>query len=286
MALCCWMKTAEVELANPAAQTYLSLLTNTTAGDPIKSLAGKPIRTVLHPRQRGLCGMNLPWPIRKKIFEVASNPFDTEHGGWVLVLRDMTEARKQQQYSQAQERLAMIGQMAAGIAHDFNNIMTIIILYTQMGLKTDDLPENGRQRLGTVLAQSKLAANLISQILDFSRQSEMQRRPVQMLPFMKELSKLLRRTLPENIDLRFNFDEGNYIVNADLTRLQQMVMNLVVNARDAMPDGGPLHLELSQFEIAAGDPIPLPDMETGSWIKLQIIDEGSGIPPREPQPHF
>lgn len=268
-----------VELANPAAQTYLSLLTNTTAGDPIKSLAGKPIRTVLHPPPEGALWHELTLAHPQKIFEVASNPFDTEHGGWVLVLRDMTEARKQQQYSQAQERLAMIGQMAAGIAHDFNNIMTIIILYTQMGLKTDDLPENGRQRLGTVLAQSKLAANLISQILDFSRQSEMQRRPVQMLPFMKELSKLLRRTLPENIDLRFNFDEGNYIVNADLTRLQQMVMNLVVNARDAMPDGGPLHLELSQFEIAAGDPIPLPDMETGSWIKLQIIDEGSGIPP-------
>ncbi len=178
---------------------------------------------------------------------------------------------------QAQERLAMVGQMAAGIAHDFNNIMTVIILYTQMLLKSPELPEDLIRRLNTIFDQSKLAANLISQILDFSRQSDMKRRPVHLLPFLKELTKMLKRTLPENINIRLDFDEGDYIINADLTRMQQVVMNLVVNARDAMPKGGDLRLDLAQLVLERDAPKPLPDMDAGEWIRLQVIDTGMGI---------
>lgn len=269
-----------VELANPAAQSYLPLLTNTHPGAPIKSLAGVPIKKVLQPPPEGALWHELSLQRPQKTFEVVGKSIETEGGGQVLVVRDVSEARKQQQYLQAQERLAMIGQMAAGIAHDFNNIMTIIILYAQMMLKTPQLAPEVAHRLQTVLEQSKLAANLIAQILDFSRQSDMKRRPVQMLPFLKELNKLLKRTLPENINLRFNFDEGDYVVYADLTRLQQMVMNLVVNARDAMPNGGLLLLELSQIEIGELAARPLPDMEVGDWIELQVIDTGTGIEPQ------
>jgi two-component system, cell cycle sensor histidine kinase and response regulator CckA len=270
-------KNGRVELANPAAQSYLPLLANTSPGAPIKSLAGVPIKKVLQPPPEGALWHELSLQKSQKMFEVVGKSIETESGGWVLVVRDVSEARKQQQYLQAQERLAMIGQMAAGIAHDFNNIMTIIILYVQLMLKAPELAPDVAHRLQTVLEQSKLAANLIAQILDFSRQSDMKRRPVQMLPFLKELSKLLKRTLPENINLRFNFDEGEYVVYADLTRLQQMVMNLVVNARDAMPDGGLLSMELSQIKIAEESALPLPDMTTGDWIELRVIDNGMGI---------
>jgi len=99
-----------------------------------------------------------------------------------------------------------------------------------------------------------------------------------MLPFLKELTKMLKRTLPENIDIRLDFDEGDYIINADLTRMQQVVMNLVVNARDAMPKGGDLCLDLAQFKVKDGDTKPLLDMPAGEWIRLQVIDTGMGIP--------
>lgn len=266
----------QVELANPAARTYLPILTNTPNDEPIQFLAGQPIRNIVQPPPDGALWHEVVVSQPQMTFEVVAQPIAA--GGWVLVVRDITESRKQQQYVQAQERLAMIGQMAAGIAHDFNNIMTVIILYTQMLLKAPDLSEDVAYRLHTVFDQSKLAANLISQILDFSRQSDVQRRPVHMLPFLKELAKMLKRTLPENIDIRLDFDEGDYIINADLTRMQQVVMNLVVNARDAMPDGGKLRLDLTQIEVD-DQTKPLPDMTIGKWICLKVIDAGTGISP-------
>ena len=265
----------QVELANPAALTYLPMLTNTPEGEPIKFLAGQSIRDIVQPPPDGALWHEVTLKRPQMTFETVAQPIEV--GGWVLVVRDITESRKQQQYVQAQERLAMVGQMAAGIAHDFNNIMTVIILYTQMLLKEPDLSEDIVRRLSTVFDQSKLAASLISQILDFSRQSDMRRRPVHMLPFLKELSKLLKRTLPENIDIRLDFDEGEYIINADLTRMQQVVMNLVVNARDAMPKGGELRLDLTQIMVDDGETRPLPNMGAGEWICLQVIDTGMGI---------
>ena len=265
----------QVEIANPAASSYLPLLTDTPEGEPLKFLAGQSIREIVKPPPDGALWHEISLNHPQMTFEAVAQSI--EAGGWVLVIRDITESRKQQQYVQAQERLAMVGQMAAGIAHDFNNIMTVIILYTQMLLKTPELPESLIGRLNTIFDQSKLAANLISQILDFSRQSDMKRRPVHMLPFLKELTKMLQRTLPENIEIRLDFDEGDYIINADLTRMQQVVMNLVVNARDAMPKGGELCLDLTQIQIDDQGAKPLPDMQEGDWICLKVIDSGMGI---------
>ncbi|PIE81316.1 MAG: hypothetical protein CSA11_04805 [Chloroflexi bacterium] len=265
-----------VELANSAAMTFLPTLTDAPENEPIKLFGGQPIRDIVMPPTDGSLWHEINLKQPPMIFEAAAQPI--EAGGWVLVIRDITESRKQQQYVQAQERLAMVGQMAAGIAHDFNNIMTVIILYTQMLLKAPDISETVFQRLNTVFDQSKLASNLISQILDFSRQSDMKRRQIYMLPFLKELTKMLQRTLPENIDIHLDFDEGDYIISADLTRMQQVVMNLVVNARDAMPKGGDLCLDLSQITINQGETPPVPDMAAGEWVKLKVIDAGTGIP--------
>jgi two-component system, cell cycle sensor histidine kinase and response regulator CckA len=265
----------QVELANPAASSYLPLLTDAAKDEPIKQLGGESIRDIVKPPPDGALWHEILLKDPQMTFEAVAQPIET--GGWVLVVRDITESRKQQQYVQAQERLAMVGQMAAGIAHDFNNIMTVIILYTQMVLKDPELPEGLIRRLNTIFDQSKLAANLISQILDFSRRSDMKRRSVHMLPFLKELTKMLKRTLPENINMRLDFDEGDYIISADLTRMQQVVMNLVMNARDAMPKGGDLYLDLAQIVVGEDGSKPVPDMEAGEWVRLQVIDAGTGI---------
>jgi two-component system, cell cycle sensor histidine kinase and response regulator CckA len=268
-----------VELANPAAQAHLKLLSVTPITAPLMMLGGRPVRELLQPPPAGALWHEISLQKPPRTFEAVAQPVETESGGWVLVLRDTSEARKQQQYVQAQERLAMVGQMAAGIAHDFNNIMTVIILYTQMVLKAPNLPPDLHKRLETIFQQSRLAANLISQILDFSRHADMQRRPIHLLPFLKEMTKLLRRTLPENIELRLDYDEGEYVINADITRMQQAVMNLVVNARDAMLSGGKLTLDLCVLEVAEGEKRPLPDMPSGSWVRLQVKDSGTGIAP-------
>ncbi|MCP4426448.1 MAG: PAS domain S-box protein [Chloroflexi bacterium] len=268
-----------IELANPAAQSYLESLGDAGMGEQLSRLAELPLSKLLEPLPDGILAHELTIPREGRIFEAAAQRLlgDTPAAGWVLILREVTEARKQQQYAEAQERLAMVGQLAAGIAHDFNNIMTVIILYAQTLLKMSDFASGDDPRMGIIFKQAKLAANLIAQILDFSRQSVMERRPVNMVYFLKELLKMLKRTLPENIKLDLVYDEAEYGVSADLTRLQQAVMNLAVNARDAMPDGGVLCMALDRLTLEPGDKPPLPGMELGDWVTLEVSDTGTGV---------
>ena len=111
------------------------------------------------------------------------------------VLRDVTELKKAQQQSIQQERLAAVGQLAAGIAHDFNNILNVIIARTQVIQFQPDTPDSIRERLDVIKEQGFRAANLIRQILDFSRQSIVERQPLSLVPFFKEVVKLLRATI-------------------------------------------------------------------------------------------
>lgn len=180
-----------------------------------------------------------------------------------------------------QERLAAVGQLAAGIAHDFNNILAVIVLYTQLLQRTATLSEVNKQRVETVVEQSKRATSLIQQILDFSRQSMIEKRPLSLATYLKELGKLLQRTLPETIQIQLEHaEEVPYTVNVDATSLQQLVMNLAVNARDAMPDGGALTIKLE--ELHNDTPIEtnaMVDLPTGHWVVMHVTDTGVGIEP-------
>jgi len=214
---------------------------------------------------------------------------EKDHTGWIThyqgVVTDVTEQREMQQQLEQQERLATVGQMAAGIAHDFNNILASIILSAELGLReTDTLPRN-KSRMETVRQQGRRAADLVQQILDFSRKAILSRKHINLVSFMQELQQLLERTLPESIHLHLTYGADDYVVNADPTRIQQAIMNLAVNARDAMPEGGKLHFDLSHFYLRPGDTAPFYDMEPGVWVQLMVNDTGAGIPP-EVLPHI
>jgi PAS domain S-box-containing protein len=198
---------------------------------------------------------------------------------FISIRRDVTEERAVQQQLQQQERLAAVGQLAAGIAHDFNNTMAVIVLYSDLLRQAANLNPRNRERLSTIYQQALHATRLTQQIVDFSRRSLMERIALNMKPFLKEMMKLWERTLPENIALHLSYDERDYIVNADPTRLQQVLMNLVVNARDAMPDGGRLCLALSHLALSPGQRPPFVGMEAGSWMCLDVANSGAGIPP-------
>ncbi len=225
-------------------------------------------------------------------FEVIARPLETgpTPGGWVLVIRDVTREREIQQRAQQRERLATVGQLAAGIAHDFNNIMATIVLYAQMLSQTEGLSPRSNEWLATINQQAMHATNLTQQILDFSRRAMLKRQPLNLLPLLKEQVKLLERTLPENIRVEMAVGPGEHTVNADVTRIQQMIMNLVLNSRDAMPEGGELHIALDRLLIKAGEPLPSQEMEPGEWIRIMVTDNGTGIPqdvlPRVFEPFF
>jgi len=170
-------------LSNPAAQTYLPVLTDVATGSALTHLAGRPMEELLRPPPKGLWHeLQVAGPPRRA-FEVVARPVaaGVEAEGWVLVVRDVTEEQNARQPAQQQERLAAIGRLVGGVAHDLNNLITTIILYAQMGLSKRDLPPELKQVFETILSESQQATQLMQQILDFSRrppvktQSEMRR---------------------------------------------------------------------------------------------------------------
>lgn len=195
------------------------------------------------------------------------------------LLAALAELQDTQKRMVQQERLAAVGQLAAGIAHDFNNILAVITLYAQLALKSPELSEALATRLRVILQQAKRAADLIQQIVDFSRRTMLERRPMDLLPFIKEQLKLLERTLPENIHVTLQAGRGEFIVNADPTRLQQTLFNLAVNARDAMPNGGELRIGLEYLVLRPREQASHPDLKPGTWVKLSVTDTGTGITP-------
>ena len=214
--------------------------------------------------------------------------------GTIAVYTDITERKRTEEALRRHERLAAIGQLAGGIAHDFNNLLTTIMLYAQMALKNPDLPPDLANSLKTIVSESRQATDLVQQILDFSRRSPIETHPVDLEPFIKEAFRVLQRTIPESISplLKVEVEEhavpptvAPLRVNADPTRIQQVLVNLVINARDAMPEGGKLVIGLSRVDIGPDEKPPVREMVPGKWVCLSVSDTGIGIP-LEVRPHI
>ncbi|MCP4536893.1 MAG: response regulator [Chloroflexi bacterium] len=195
--------------------------------------------------------------------------------------------REAQEKMMEQERLAIVGQMAAGIAHEFNNLLASITLNTQVSLHTPRLDPQTRELMEVVVQESNRAAGLVQQILDFGRQAMLRRETLDLLLLVQETIKLLERSLPENIEINLAFgsavsgvqDSEPYVLDADPARVQQTIVNLALNAQDAMPKGGELGIELQRLRVEQGTQAPVPEMQAGEWIQLTVRDTGTGIPP-------
>jgi len=269
--------------ANPTAEEELTVLAGADVGDVITRLGDRPLEELLtSPPTKGLWHeVEAETPSGRRTFEIIGQPVEKgsapEH--WVLVVSDVTREREIQTQLQRQERLAAVGQLAGGIAHDFNNIIATIVLYARMLEREESLSDRDRERVSVISQQAWHATRLIEQILDFSRQAVLERRPVDLLPLLKEQVKLLERTLPEHVEIELQYEQDEYTVRADPTRMQQMLTNLAVNARDAMPRGGLLRIGVRRL-LFEQDQLPLPrEMEPGEWIRLTVTDTGAGIPP-------
>lgn len=268
-----------VTLANPEGRRYLQQLAGVEVGGRLEKLNDHSLADLFHLTANG---QSYTLVHGEQLFELLTQQIDPHDpaADRALLLRDVTEEHERQQYFQVQERLAAVGQLAAGIAHDFNNVMAIIVLYTQLVQRMSDLSDKGQKYLQTVEAQAQHASAMIGQILDFSRRTLMERAPLNFLPLLKEMVKLLQSMLPETIAIELHSQESDYLVLADPTRLQQAVMNIALNARDAMPQGGSLRFSLSRLTIADEDTPPLPDIAPGDWLQLEISDSGQGIAPQ------
>lgn len=274
-----------VELANANACDYLNLLTGVGVGSLVERLGEQPLEEWLSDsadqtrREIRLSGS------RQQIFEVTMSPVRLASGAststageWVLVMRDVTEEREIQQRVQTQDRLAAVGQFAAGMAHDFRNLLTGIVLGAQILKMTEgSLSEASGDRLDNIQKQALRASELIKQVLDFSRASEMLMQPFDLIPVLKELAKMLERLLPESIRLELGYLPGEYRIMGDITRIIQMLMNLALNARDAMSDGGRLRIKLTH--VSSTDEAREFLAKHEAWIRCTVSDTGTGIAP-------
>lgn len=269
-----------VVLANPVAQAYLVDLAQFSPEEALTFLGEKPVEKLFDPDHQNLWSEIDSVGPPRRIFEVGVQPLEksANPGGWVIVIREVTQERESQKRIQMQERLATVGQLAAGIAHDFNNILAAIIVYADLLKRDPNLLSASQERLSIIQQQVHRAASLIRQILDFSRRSVMEQSMLDLLPFVKELDKLLRRVLPETIRIELDYQPGVYLVNADPTRLQQVFMNLAVNARDATMEDGVLKFNLDQVNILEDEAPPCPDIPAGIWNRITVKDSGEGIP--------
>lgn len=267
-----------VLLANPLAREYLPLLTAPEQFEQLVSLGGQVV-TKLLVNGSAVGGVVTLQGADSSLFECEASFVQTEKMGkqWVLIVRDVTQERAAQEHLQTQQRQATIGQLAAGIAHDFNNILAVITLYSQMLTNTITEPKLARY-LKTIHQQAGRGAGLVSQLLDFSRRSLIECRPLNIVSFLYEVCDLLKHTLPDNITLDFRYPSDSLYVNVDPTRLQQVFMNLAINARDAMPDGGSLSIEVSQQAsyrlLSQSKPSEIP----GPWLRITVSDTGCGMP--------
>jgi len=267
-----------VLLANPLGLQYLSILAGALLDGRISRLGDRPLEELLtSPPIRGIWH-EIAAGSRQFVALVRPVQNGPDQERWVMVIHDATEEREMQRRAQQQDRLAVVGQLAAGIAHDFNNILSIIILDADLMLLQTSPDSPQVARLETIVNQARNASNMIQQILDFSRRSVLDRRPLPLVPFLNEQVKLLKRVLPDNIRIYLEPAEANLVILADPIRIQQVVMNLVVNARDAMPDGGVIRLQLDVVEIPSPEVAITKGLSAGIWIRLRISDSGVGIP--------
>lgn len=266
-----------ITLANPRALEDLALFGPAKVGERLTQLGSYTLEQLLTPPAKG---MQHEVQGGDRTFEILAHPViePASTGGWVIVLRDVTRERNIQQRLQEQARLAAVGQLAAGIAHDFNNILAVIGLYAEMTRSSPDLSYAQGERLDIIVQQSKRASQLIRQLLDFSRRTYVERHPLDLGPFLKDFTSLLRHALPETITVDLTYPAGSYTVNADPTQIEQALLNLALNARDAMPGGGRLQFKLSSLTFNAAEQAPLAGLEPGTWICVAVGDSGMGIP--------
>ena len=195
--------------------------------------------------------------------------------GRAIERRDHDEA---QQRLHQQERLAAVGQLAAGVAHDFNNIVSAVSLYTELLEWRQHFDDTGREHLGAIRQQVERATTLVWQILDFAHRSPLQSVNVELSSFLAGLGPILRRTMPDNVDITVVDQGGPYVVQGDPTRLQQIFLNLATNAKDAFVGPGQLTITLSLAETPPDfDPLDGPDDRR--WVRVDVADTGRGMLP-------
>lgn len=195
----------------------------------------------------------------------------------VGIAEDITEQKKLEEQFMRTQRLESIGTLASGIAHDLNNVLAPIIMSVAY-LKQVVTDAEGLDVLDGLDENVRRGADIIRQVLTFGRGLQGDRVPVQARHLFRDMERIVRETFPKNIRLQFNFPTDLWLAIGDPTQLHQVLLNLCVNARDAMPDGGLLQLLAQNVQLDEQYSVMNPECRPGPYVQLTVRDTGSGIP--------
>jgi two-component system cell cycle sensor histidine kinase/response regulator CckA len=197
----------------------------------------------------------------------------------LTIAQDITEQIALESQLRQAQKMEAVGQLAAGVAHDFNNILTVILGHSTLLLATKPPESSERKPLQTISAAAERASKLIRQLLTFSRKQAAKMSPMDIGSTLSAIADMLPRVLPENIAVTIDAAPGLPQINADAGMMEQMLMNLAVNARDAMPEGGRFTLSAEVVEVSPGFAQSNRDARPGKFLCLRVADTGCGMPP-------
>jgi two-component system, cell cycle sensor histidine kinase and response regulator CckA len=218
------------------------------------------------------------WQFRRKdgsLFEADVLATMMADGRILAVLRDASERRRLEEQLRQSQKMEAVGRLAGGVAHDFNNSLGVIQGYTELLMR--QAGEGQRGKLEQILKATERATGLTRQLLAFSRKQIVDPRVLDLGALLSDIEPMMGRLIGEDIDLAIVAGADLGQVKADPGQLEQVVINLCVNARDAMPDGGILRIETANAEVHAGDVVGNAPLAPGRYVMLSVRDTGRGI---------
>ncbi len=210
-----------------------------------------------------------------------SRIMDNDQPVLIAVLNDATEFKTLQAQFVQSQKMQAIGQLAGGVAHDFNNLLTAISGHCDLLLLRHDQGDHDYGDLIQINQNANRAASLVGQLLAFSRKQNLQPETIDLRDTLADLTHLLNRLVGEKITLSLLHDMGLSPIRADKRQLEQVLMNLVVNARDAMPEGGEIIIETKSRVLSEPLERDRAIVPPGSYVTVKVTDHGSGIPPEK-----
>ena len=254
-------------LVSPPARAALRQLREQFIKSPVPRLMGVDEQSLLASRKDGST-----FPV-----EISLSPMTTEPGVVIAAIRDITDRRRLEEHLRQVQKIEAVGRLAGGIAHDFNNILGVILGQSQIMLRGMPPDHPLRARVEQVLSASERAAGLTRQLLAFSRKQVFEMRVLDLNQIVEGLKSMLERLLGEDVELTFRRGQDLGRIRADPTQIEQILMNLAVNARDAMPGGGRLALETSDAEMDEEYARIHAGAVAGRYVCLAVSDTGLGM---------
>jgi signal transduction histidine kinase/CheY-like chemotaxis protein len=267
-----------LSLTNNRADELLPLVSEARRGNVLEHIGGVSIDELLARRAGDLTELTVPGT-PPRVFTVSAAHTAGKAAGeaeTVVVIREVTEEREREARANQQEKLALIGQLAGGVAHDFNNLLAVILNYSDF-VRDDVQTESVRDDIDQIKEAARRAAELTKQLLAFSRREMISPRVFDLDRLVANMNRMMLRTLGEQIVFRTIPSPDPLPVKADPSRIEQVLMNLLVNARDAMPKGGTITVESSLLELDAQAAASL-TLPPGPYGVISVRDTGTGMP--------